>query len=168
MLTTLGPLSFFGEMALLHPEGRSVASVRVDTYCEGYHLSVASYLDLTATHPTIRDHIESVAKLRLRKRALETHEIRKSMAGDATFDSLVDALHLGESRHEKIRREVHAKHELSHHANALAAESSVAPHSASHADGEAPSSLSSPDKVVAPAMSDPGSSSQPPTNSLDA
>ena len=39
MVTRLGHGAFFGEMALLHPEGRSVATVRVETFMEGYHIS---------------------------------------------------------------------------------------------------------------------------------
>lgn len=67
ILAVLGPSSFFGEMALLHPEGRSVATIRVRTYCEGYRLSRMAFERIVSLHPTFKDYLESVAKMRLRK-----------------------------------------------------------------------------------------------------
>ena len=55
VIATLGASSFFGEMALLNPEGRAVASVRVKTYCEGYRLSVESYDKLVFSYPSFRE-----------------------------------------------------------------------------------------------------------------
>ncbi len=64
VLTTLGKGSFFGEMSLLQPEGRSVASVRAATYCDGYFLSRLDFERLSTTYPTLRETISTVAKLR--------------------------------------------------------------------------------------------------------
>ena len=69
VIKTLGASSFFGEMALLNPEGRSVASVVVKTYCEGYRLSVESYDKIVYSYPSFREYLESAARLRLGKAA---------------------------------------------------------------------------------------------------
>ena len=61
--------SFFGEMALLSDEGRSIASVRVASYCEGYCLRRDSYHSLTGTYPSFTQYLQSVARLRLQARA---------------------------------------------------------------------------------------------------
>jgi len=126
VVTRLGPHSFFGEMSLLHPEGRSVASVRVDTFFEGYRLSTAMYLELQAIHPAIRDYIESVAKLRLQRRAIDTSDVRRSTASNYSFDALVDTMHLGESRHEALRRQIRAQKKKQSLSTSSAASSSAA------------------------------------------
>ena len=64
MLTVLGRGSFFGEMALLHPEGRTVASVHVSHYCDTYFLSREAFERLIALYPSFREYLQSVAKLR--------------------------------------------------------------------------------------------------------
>ena len=94
MLTTLGANAFFGEMALLHPEGRSVASVRVETFCEGYRLSRHNFALIESAHPEVRDIMESVAKLRLRRRAgqLDRQDLQQECV---SADALMSALHLG-------------------------------------------------------------------------
>ncbi len=65
VLTTLGPQSFFGEMALLNPTGETTASVVVRTYLEGYLLSKTDYAWLERHHPAFRDYLTSAARLRL-------------------------------------------------------------------------------------------------------
>ena len=42
-LAVLGPHSFFGEMGLLHPEGRSMATCRTIDFCSGWELRLAAY-----------------------------------------------------------------------------------------------------------------------------
>ena len=82
VLTTLGSGSMFGEMALLSQSGRAVASVRVKTFCEGYHLSKASFNRLTMVYPSFKEYLESVARLRLQrsnKQALGKNEDVQSM-----------------------------------------------------------------------------------------
>eukprot|EP00966_Prymnesium_polylepis_P184461 4275505-Prymnesium_polylepis.1 len=92
-LTTLGPLSFFGEMALLSRRERAIASVtrgkawdliegsaslawpcrslnaifvcRSRTNCETYNLSRTAYERLVINFPSFKDWVESVARLRL-------------------------------------------------------------------------------------------------------
>ena len=71
-LAVLGASSFFGEMALLNPDGRSLASVIVKSYCEGYCLSRNAYGRLVHSYPAFKDLIESVAKLRLKHSQLAT------------------------------------------------------------------------------------------------
>ena len=77
VLTTLGNGSFFGEMSLLFPEGRAVASVRVSSFCDGYFLSRADFDKLTSMYPTLRETLQTVAKLR----RVETIR-RQSITGD--------------------------------------------------------------------------------------
>jgi hypothetical protein len=111
-------------MALLHPEGRSVASIRVDTFCEGYQLSKAAYVALEAAHPEIRDYLESVAKLRLKRQASVDREALATAGGGGLLDdparrtsfleeqsvtTLFATMHLGETQHDKLRRQVAAK-----------------------------------------------------------
>ena len=67
ILTTLGAGSMFGEMALLSQTGRAVASVRVRTFCEGYHLSKPSFNRLVQVYPSFKEYLESVARLRLKR-----------------------------------------------------------------------------------------------------
>ena len=111
MLTTLGPNSILGEMALLHPEGRAVASVRVDSSLEGYHLSKESYTALESSYPQIRDYIESIARLRLKQRATAIKS-PVAIGPDASVEKMFSELHLGESRHDQLRRELRAKREV--------------------------------------------------------
>jgi CRP-like cAMP-binding protein len=110
-LTTLGQGAFFGEMSLLHPEGRSVATIRVDTYCEGYHLSKRHYRELEAAHPTIRGYLESVAKLRLKRQAAARGGASRPSIDHADVHSLFDTLRLGEKRTDVLKREIKSKRE---------------------------------------------------------
>jgi len=71
LIKTLTSNGFFGEMALLDPTGRAVASVRVATYCEGYRLSIAAYERLVHSHPAFKEYLESARKLRLKAEALK-------------------------------------------------------------------------------------------------
>jgi CRP-like cAMP-binding protein len=64
VLTVLGRGSFFGEMALLQPGGRPVASIRVSSFCEGFFLSREAFARLIALYPSFREYLESVAKMR--------------------------------------------------------------------------------------------------------
>ena len=64
----LGASAFFGEMALLNPEGRAVASVRVKTFCEGYRLSVESYDKIVGSYPSFRECV--LASLMLKRFAI--------------------------------------------------------------------------------------------------
>jgi len=97
-IKTLGASSFFGEMALLNPEGRSVASIIVKTYCEGYRLSVESYDKIVFSYPTFKEYLESAAKLRL-KAAAKANPPRSSkgealtnLAAATSLDEMFDNL----------------------------------------------------------------------------
>jgi CRP-like cAMP-binding protein len=68
-ITTLGAHSFFGEMALLAPDGNATASVRVISYFEGYLLVYQDYLKLVHNHPAFYEYLQAAAALRLRTRA---------------------------------------------------------------------------------------------------
>ena len=74
ILSVLGPSSFFGEMALLNPDGRAVASIRVRSYCEGYRLSRDAYEKLVFSYPSFHEYLESVAKLRLRAKQVHSQK----------------------------------------------------------------------------------------------
>ncbi|KAM4631487.1 potassium/sodium hyperpolarization-activated cyclic nucleotide-gated channel 3 [Polymixia lowei] len=58
--------SYFGEICLLTP-GRRTASVRAETYCRLYSLSVDSFNDVLEEHPLMRRAFESVAIDRLER-----------------------------------------------------------------------------------------------------
>ena len=68
-------------MALLSQQGRAVASVRVKTYCEGYHLSKHSFNKLIHTYPSFKEYLESVARLRLAKNAKARGENTDDLQG---------------------------------------------------------------------------------------
>lgn len=67
VITTLGAGALFGEMSLLSQSGRAVATVRVKTFCEGFHLSKDSFNCIDKVYPSFKEYLESVAKLRLQK-----------------------------------------------------------------------------------------------------
>mmetsp|Transcript_40701 Transcript_40701/g.118734 ORF Transcript_40701/g.118734 Transcript_40701/m.118734 type:complete len:375 (-) Transcript_40701:80-1204(-) len=52
-------------MALLDNAERHMASVRVVTFCDGFCMSRQSYQALVKDYPSVREYLESVAKLRL-------------------------------------------------------------------------------------------------------
>jgi hypothetical protein len=64
-ITTLGPLSFFGEIALVSRIKRAVASVRACTDTESYRLRRDAYARLIINYPSFKEWIESVTRLRL-------------------------------------------------------------------------------------------------------
>ena len=65
-ITTLGPQSFFGEVAMLSKRHRAITSVVVCLdHCEGYRLTVSAFNHLTHGFPSFRAWLESVARLRL-------------------------------------------------------------------------------------------------------
>jgi len=80
VLAVLGEHAIFGEMALLNPDGRSVASIRVSSWCEGYRLSRDAFLQLTHQYPAFHQYVESVAKMRLRGPTgkKKTHKLSES------------------------------------------------------------------------------------------
>jgi CRP-like cAMP-binding protein len=86
VLSVLGPSSFFGEMALLNPEGRAVASIRVRSYCEGYRLSRDAYDKIVFIYPSFKEYLESVAKLRLRSKQ------GKQAGKDADLATMLESL----------------------------------------------------------------------------
>ncbi|XP_039544755.1 potassium/sodium hyperpolarization-activated cyclic nucleotide-gated channel 3 [Pimephales promelas] len=62
--TKLSDGSYFGEICLL-TRGRRTASVRADTYCRLYSLSVGSFNEVLEEHPMMRRAFETVAADRL-------------------------------------------------------------------------------------------------------
>ena len=66
-LALLSTNAFFGEMALLDPEGRATGDVRVKGFCETFMLSRESFATLLLQFPDFKDYVENVAKLRLQK-----------------------------------------------------------------------------------------------------
>ncbi|KAI1901548.1 hypothetical protein AGOR_G00035550 [Albula goreensis] len=62
--TKLSDGSYFGEICLL-TKGRRTASVRADTYCRLYSLSVDSFNEVLEEHPLMRQAFETVAVDRL-------------------------------------------------------------------------------------------------------
>ena len=65
-LAVLGRHSFFGEMGLLHPEGRSMATCRTIDFCSGWELRLPAYEMAIKRFPHFKDVLEAAAKLRLR------------------------------------------------------------------------------------------------------
>ena len=114
----LGPSDFFGEMALLNPDGRAVASIRVRSYCEGYRLSrdacppsptepeavvalpLAPALMVSGSvragaddklifqFPNFREYLESVAKMRLRAKQAKKEHLSKDAELATFFETL--------------------------------------------------------------------------------
>jgi len=64
-VTRLREGAFFGEMALLDNAERHMASVRVVTFCDGFCMSRQAYQALVKDYPSVKEYLESVAKLRL-------------------------------------------------------------------------------------------------------
>ncbi|XP_053349677.1 potassium/sodium hyperpolarization-activated cyclic nucleotide-gated channel 1 [Clarias gariepinus] len=64
--TKLSDGSYFGEICLL-TRGRRTASVRADTYCRLYSLSVDSFNEVLEEHPMMRRAFETVAADRLNR-----------------------------------------------------------------------------------------------------
>ena len=62
--TILGPMSFFGEMALLEPDGRATGDVSVKGYVETYLLSRAIFSQLVIDFPGFFSYIDYIVKLR--------------------------------------------------------------------------------------------------------
>jgi len=63
VLATLGPGSYFGEMALLSSEPRN-ASVRAREYCEMYTLEKGALAELLEHHPEVADKVRALASER--------------------------------------------------------------------------------------------------------
>lgn len=42
-------------MALLHPDGRTVASVRVANFCDGFFLTLEAFNRLVGMYPSFRE-----------------------------------------------------------------------------------------------------------------
>ncbi|XP_005946697.1 potassium/sodium hyperpolarization-activated cyclic nucleotide-gated channel 1 [Haplochromis burtoni] len=86
--TKLSDGSYFGEICLL-TRGRRTASVRADTYCRLYSLSVDSFNEVLEEHPMMRRAFETVAADRLdrigRKNSMLT---RKSSQGGSLGGSM--------------------------------------------------------------------------------
>lgn len=64
-VTRLREGAFFGEMALLDESERHMASVLVVNFCEALWMSRDRYRKLVRDYPSIRDYLESIARLRL-------------------------------------------------------------------------------------------------------
>ncbi|KAG7457694.1 hypothetical protein MATL_G00230030 [Megalops atlanticus] len=84
--TRLSDGSYFGEICLL-TKGRRTASVRADTYCRLYSLSVESFNDVLEEHPLMRQAFAAVAADRLDRIGkrnsilLRQASLRRALAG---------------------------------------------------------------------------------------
>lgn len=76
VLTTLGRDSFFGEMALLEPDGVNSASVRVMGFCECVHLSAEAYTALLKRFPDFNKIMTVIATMRTNVGQHREDEIR--------------------------------------------------------------------------------------------
>jgi hypothetical protein len=66
VIALLSRPSFFGEMALINPDGHSaISTVRTKGFCETYHLSVDDYATLLRDFDHFRGYVELVAQMRL-------------------------------------------------------------------------------------------------------
>ena len=66
-MATLGRRSFFGEMALLEPKGKSKGNVVVRHFMEGYFLSKSNFDELLTTFPEFKTSVLNVARMRMEK-----------------------------------------------------------------------------------------------------
>ncbi|KAM4567954.1 potassium/sodium hyperpolarization-activated cyclic nucleotide-gated channel 4 [Fundulus diaphanus] len=86
--TKLSDGSYFGEICLL-TRGRRTASVRADTYCRLYSLSVDSFNEVLEEHPMMRRAFETVAVDRLDRIGRKNSMLlRKSSQGGSIGDSI--------------------------------------------------------------------------------
>ncbi|XP_061531602.1 potassium/sodium hyperpolarization-activated cyclic nucleotide-gated channel 3 [Phycodurus eques] len=86
--TKLSDGSYFGEICLL-TRGRRTASVRADTYCRLYSLSVDSFNEVLEEHPMMRRAFETVAVDRLDRIGRKNSVLlRKSSQGGSLGGSL--------------------------------------------------------------------------------
>uniref|UniRef100_A0A3P8UX20 Cyclic nucleotide-binding domain-containing protein n=1 Tax=Cynoglossus semilaevis TaxID=244447 RepID=A0A3P8UX20_CYNSE len=76
--TKLSDGSYFGEICLL-TRGRRTASVRADTYCRLYSLSVDSFNEVLEEHPMMRRAFETVAVDRLDRIGKQQHKLFSSI-----------------------------------------------------------------------------------------
>uniref|UniRef100_A0A8C2XLN4 Cyclic nucleotide-binding domain-containing protein n=1 Tax=Cyclopterus lumpus TaxID=8103 RepID=A0A8C2XLN4_CYCLU len=87
--TKLSDGSYFGEICLL-TRGRRTASVRADTYCRLYSLSVDSFNEVLEEHPMMRRAFETVAVDRLDRigKVKNSMLLRKSSQGGSLGGSM--------------------------------------------------------------------------------
>ncbi|XP_030605834.1 potassium/sodium hyperpolarization-activated cyclic nucleotide-gated channel 1 [Archocentrus centrarchus] len=86
--TKLSDGSYFGEICLL-TRGRRTASVRADTYCRLYSLSVDSFNEVLEEHPMMRRAFETVAADRLDRIGRKNSMLlRKSSQGGSLGGSM--------------------------------------------------------------------------------
>lgn len=92
--TSLSDGSYFGEICLL-TNARRVASVRAETYCNVFSLSVDHFNAVLETYPLMRRTMESVAAERLNKIGKNPHLVsnRETLESDCkTMNAIVNAL----------------------------------------------------------------------------
>jgi len=82
-VTTLGPGSFFGEVAMLSENKRAITSVIVKENVEGYSLSYPDFVRLSLTYPSFREWLEAVVRLRLGRTAAG-----RNLAAESSSDDL--------------------------------------------------------------------------------
>ncbi|XP_071964484.1 potassium/sodium hyperpolarization-activated cyclic nucleotide-gated channel 2-like [Antedon mediterranea] len=75
--TSLSDGSYFGEICLLTRE-RRVASIRAETYCSLFSLSVENFQSVVREYPSIRKTMEEIAIRRLKKIGRSASLIRKN------------------------------------------------------------------------------------------
>lgn len=95
--TSLSDGSYFGEICLL-TNARRVASVRAETYCNVFSLSVDHFNAVLETYPLMRRTMESVAAERLNKIGKNPHLVsnRETLDSDCkTMNAIVNALSAG-------------------------------------------------------------------------
>lgn len=96
--TSLSDGSYFGEICLL-TNARRVASVRAETYCNLFSLSVEHFNAVLDQYPLMRRTMESVAAERYRKSKARQEALK---ADEANFEP-----------HEGLRRREDSLHECS-------------------------------------------------------
>ncbi|XP_072536042.1 uncharacterized protein [Salminus brasiliensis] len=96
--TKLSDGSYFGEICLL-TRGRRTASVRADTYCRLYSLSVDSFNEVLEEHPMMRRAFETVAADRLNRIGKKNSILlRKTSQGGSVAGSSLGRGHGGGGR----------------------------------------------------------------------
>uniref|UniRef100_A0A3B3VCE2 Potassium/sodium hyperpolarization-activated cyclic nucleotide-gated channel 2-like n=1 Tax=Poecilia latipinna TaxID=48699 RepID=A0A3B3VCE2_9TELE len=88
--TKLSDGSYFGEICLL-TRGRRTASVRADTYCRLYSLSVDSFNEVLEEHPMMRRAFETVAVDRLDRIGMLTNNPTLQLVTNIPLNAQVQA-----------------------------------------------------------------------------
>ncbi|XP_033110678.1 potassium/sodium hyperpolarization-activated cyclic nucleotide-gated channel 2-like [Anneissia japonica] len=102
--TSLSEGSYFGEICLLTHE-RRVASIRSETYCSLFSLSVENFQKVVIEYPSIRKTMEEIAIRRLKKIGKSASLIRNNINPSSKKDSVLFDLPLDADCYDSVLEE---------------------------------------------------------------